>query len=182
MAITKSDVYDIQVGQPIDLRFVKTDIGARNNIPIIIRYAGLFVYTRNENKIWLWPEGATTNDDWIEANILGGVTPRVLFSIEAPLSALGDNGDIYFHDTPGGVVLYQKVAGDWGTPLGTFSKGGTVTPDSTVAYGATTSAILDGLYPTANPGDIVYNNSAAPPIQFTKLATGSWSVQIIEIA
>lgn len=179
MAITKSDVYDIQVGQPIDLRFVKTDIGARNNIPIIIRYAGLFVYTRNENKIWLWPEGATTNDDWIEANILGGVTPRVLFSIDAPLSALGDNGDIYFHDTPGGVVLYQKVAGDWGTPLGTIAKGGAVTSDDDVAFG-TTSAQLDIKYPDSQPGDIVWSNTGQ--IVFTKLGTGAWDYKSLSIA
>lgn len=179
MAIIKTDVYDVQVGQPIDLRFSKTDTGARDNIPIIIRYAGLIVYTRNENALWMWPVGATTNNDWVQLNVIGGVTPRAWFETDAPDSAEGNDGDIYFHDTPSGVVVYQKVAGDWGSPLGTIAKGGSVITDNDVAFG-TTSAQLDGKYPDSQPGDIVWSETGQ--IVFTKLATGKWDYKSLSIA
>lgn len=179
MAIIKTDVYDVQVGQPIDLRFSKTDIGARDNIPIITRYAGLIVYTRNENAFWMWPVGATTNDDWVQLDVIGGVTPRVWFSEDLPASNIGNDGDIYFFESPSGISVYQKIAGDWGSELGIFPKGSAVTLDNDVAFG-TTSSDLDAKYPDSQPGDIVWSDTGQ--IVFTKLGPNAWDYKSLSIA
>lgn len=184
MAIVKTDAYDVQVGQALDLRTVRTDVASRDNIPTVIRYPGLIVYTRNEDTYWVWPQGATSNADW---RPLTGSSAKseVFFSATAPAGAVGVDGDIYFHSTPVGIKLYQKKLGDWGLPLGTFPIGGAgagvlVTLNNAVAYGVTSSAWLEGQYPDSNPGDIVY--SEVNFVQFTKLAANKWSVQNIEIA
>lgn len=181
MPIEKSDTYIIRVGRPIDSRFTKSDTGARDNIPMIERYAGLVVHTIADQAFWYWPSTGTTNDDWVELDWLGGVTPRLWFETDAPASGDGNNGDIYFHDTPSGVVVYQKAAGDWGTPLGTIAKGGggAVTLDNDVAFG-TTSSDLDTKYPGASDGDIVWSNTGQ--IVFTKLGTGAWDYKSLSIA
>ena len=179
MPIEKSDNYIIRIGAPIDSRFTKSDTGARDNIPMLERYAGLVVHTIADQAFWYWPSTGTTNNDWVELDWLGGVTPRLWFETDAPDSAEGNNGDIYFHDTPSGVVVYQKVAGDWGSPLGTIAKGGSVITDNDVAFG-TTSAQLDGKYPDSQPGDIVWSETGQ--IVFTKLATGKWDYKSLSIA
>lgn len=179
MPIEKSDTYIIRVGRPIDSRFTKSDTGARDNIPMLERYAGLVVHTIADSAFWFWPSTGATNSDWVKLDWLGGVTPRLWFETGAPASNVGNNGDIYFYDTPSGVVVYQKVAGDWGTPLGTIAKGGKVTLDNDVAFG-TTSSNLDIKYPDSQPGDVVWSETGQ--IAFTKLAAGKWDYKSLSIA
>lgn len=182
MAIIKTDVYDVQVGQALDLRTVRTDVASRDNIPTIIRYPGLVVYTRNEDTYWVWPQGATTNTDW---RPLTGSSAKseVYFSAVAPNTAQGVDGDIYFHSKPDGIDIYQKRTGDWGVSLGTIPVGGAgvdSTLDNRVEYGVTTSTWLNTNYPDANIGDMVYSETNY--ILFWKIDNGKWSPINIEIA
>lgn len=179
MPIEKSDTYIIRVGRPIDSRFTKSDTGARDNIPMLERYAGLVVHTIADQGFWYWPDTGTTNADWIQLNWIGGVDPKVIFETNPPQSADGNNGDIYLYDTPSGVEVFQKVAGDWGSPLGTIRKGGSVTEDNEVAFG-TTSADLDTKYPDSQPGDTVWSDTGQ--IMFTKLGPGAWDYKSLSIA
>lgn len=180
MAITKTDVYDVQVGKPLDLRLAKTDVGARNNIPMAIRYPGMVVYTLAENSYWMWPPTGATNSDWVALPLLDSVSPRLWFESTAPTSGVGQDGDIYFFDTPSGVEIYQKTAGDWGTALGKISKGGSVTQNNTLTF-TTTSTDLGTEYPDAQPGDVVFSEHVSGHVQFTKLANNKWSMSSITI-
>lgn len=184
MAITKTDVYDVQAPFPLDLRIVRADIASRDAIPMNARYAGMWVQTLSPTeRYWRWPQGGTSNSSWEERVIGGGGTAlRVYWFAAPPDLETGGNGDLWYHEQASTITMYQKQAGAWNL-IGVFPKAdGTVTAtsDPSVEYGMT-SAQLTSAYPAAKPGDMVYNKSSQPPVLFTKLAGADWKVEITEI-
>lgn len=179
MSIVKTDVYDVQVGLPLDIRTVKTDVGARNNIPMAIRYPGLIVYTRNENAFWYWPQGGSNNDSWVQLFLTRPI-PTVYFGDTVPASNFGSDGDVYFVDTVASVDIYQKAAGDWGMPLGSIPKGVSMIKNNSLTF-ETSASTLNSLYPSAKPGDVVYSENASGSVEFIKRLDGNWSMQSITI-
>jgi len=123
MAQTLTDVFDIRIQFPIDLRTVKADINARNAIETLQRYEGLAVWVVSEQKLYRLV-GGITNDDWVDQTSANNGLQAVTVSTSAPTG--GNPGDIHFRNVSGGTDIYYNNAGSWGI-VGTIPTGG-ITP------------------------------------------------------
>ena len=126
MAQTLTDVFDIRIQFPIDLRMVKADINARNAIETLQRYEGLAVWVVSEQKLYRLI-GGITNDDWVDQ------TPANKWAASSNRKPSCPNrevipGDIHFRNVSGGTDIYYNNAGSWGI-VGTIPSGGPTTPD-----------------------------------------------------
>lgn len=147
MAITKTDVYDVQAPFALDLRLVKADMNARNAIGTFQRYFGMVVYTLSDGKFWLWPQGAVDNDDWVD--LFGNSDATIQSVVVNPgAPAGGSNGDIWLRQQGNVVSVYQNVEPAGWTALGDL-----------VIGSALQSVTVSASSPTGgNPGDIHFKN------------------------
>lgn len=174
MAQTLTDVFNIRVQFPIDLRTVKSDINARNAIEPLQRYEGLPVWVVSEQKLYRLI-GGITNDDWVDQTPNGGIQ-TVTVSSSTPTG--GNPGDIHFKTVSGGFEVWFNNLGTWGSvgTVPTGSSGPTRTPDPSLNF-ATTSADMESSHPTAAIGDIFYNVDGTEIYVATKMANGVWQIQ-----
>lgn len=172
MAITKTDVYDVQAPFALDLRLFKADLNARNAIGTFQRYLGMVVCVLNDYTFWQL-QGGTTNDDWVQVFLPDDTgVQSVVVNAGAPTG--GNDGDIWFRQVGSTVTVYQRVSGTW-TALGAIETGGaTYTLDPSTP---STNALsyLNTNYPSAKPGDQVYKTSGGMRRTWTCYATGAWS-------
>ena len=164
MAQTLTDVFDIRIQFPIDLRMVKGDINARNAIETLQRYEGLAVWVVSEQKLYRLV-GGITNDDWVDQTPANSGLQAVTVSTSAPTG--GNPGDIHFRNVSGGTEVWYNEGGTWGSK-GTIPSGGpTYTPDGALPTGAGFLAYLRTNYTNAKVGDVVYREGTTQLIKCT---------------
>lgn len=119
MAQTLTDVFDIRIQFPIDLRTVKADMNARNAIETFQRYEGLTVWVVAEQRKYRLI-GGIENTNWVDVTESAGLQ-AVTVSPSTPTG--GNPGDIHFKTVAGGFEVWYNNAGTWGS-VGTIPTGG----------------------------------------------------------
>jgi len=171
MAQTLTDVFDIRVQFPIDLRIVKADINARNAIETLQRYEGLAVWVVSEQKLYRLV-GGITNDDWVDQTPANNGLQAVTVSTSAPTG--GNPGDIHFRNVSGGTDVYYNNAGSWGI-VGTIPTGGTTYTLDPSLPDPPTKSYLNSNYPSAKVGDVVYWEGTTQVVEAKCYAAGEWN-------
>lgn len=171
MAQTLTDVFDIRVQFPIDLRTVKSDLNARNAIETFQRYEGLAVWVVSDQKLYRLI-GGITNDDWADQTPTNSGLQSVTVSTSAPTG--GNSGDIHFRNVTDGTEVWYNNAGTWGV-MGIIPTGSSAshTPDPSLPD-PPTNTYLNTNYPTAKPGDTVYWEGTTQLVTATCYAEGEW--------
>lgn len=171
MAQTLTDVFNIRVQFPIDLRTVKADLNARNAIETLQRYEGLAVWVVSEEKLYRLV-GGITNDDWVDQSPANNGLQAVTVSTSAPTG--GNPGDIHFRNVGGGTDVYYNNAGSWGV-VGTIPSGAPTYTSDPSTPNTNALSYLNSTYPNAKPGDQVYKTAGGMRRTWTCYAAGAWS-------
>lgn len=179
MAVPAIDPFDFTAPWPLDLRFRRDDIPGRDSIPTNHRWEGMPVYVTSE-QTWYYLRGGTGNENWA---VLGGSSgiQNVTFRVGTDPTG-GDNGDISFVERNDAIELWYRQGDSWGM-LGSWSNGGGVPPihERPGVDFQTTSATLNGWYPDAVEGEVVWGQDGSDVWVFTKRGA-NWSVRQEQIA
>lgn len=178
MAITKTDIYNVQAPFLLDDRNSKADLPSRDAIGTFQRAQGLLCFTISEKVLWLLA-GGTSNSDWVQVWPAVGTIQNAIVNSGAPTG--GNDGDMWFRQQGETLTIYQRVSGSW-TPLGNIQLGSvgiTATLNNSLDPFGETSASLDTTYPNAKVGDIVYTETGQT--KWEKLAAGKWTRTSLDI-
>lgn len=154
IAITTN--FDIKTGLPLDSRNVKADTTARDAIPLLERYIGLFVYVIADEILYYLKTGIT-DSDWEEFSgsggggasiVIGSVGAPQVVSSEIDLTLAAGAGDI--------LVFVESSGGDVPIGLADIVNGTPVAGQKVRIFGTSdtdTVSITDG-----NNGPITFTN------------------------
>lgn len=133
MAIFLSSQFRELAGLPIEEKMVMIDLTARDAIPTIERYDGLFSYVVAEQKTYQL-QGGITNSDWVEIGGATGITPGVQYRwtweelqsgyfiqsedlgdiIFSKFDIFGEDETIFFNSlSSGGRLIFTANDGSW---------------------------------------------------------------------
>lgn len=169
MAVTVTDVFDVQVQFPLDLRLVKPDVNGRDAIGTFQRFEGLAVWTVSEQKLWRLV-GGISNTNWVDQTPAGGSGLQAV-TVSSATPTGGNPGDIHFKVVAEGTEVWYNNAGSWGAVgliPATF-----VAPEINNSLSLSeTSSTLNLAYPTATAGFTVISKTAG--IKYVKIDGTDW--------
>lgn len=186
MAVVRTDPFDFRAPFPLDLRNRRADLNGRNSIEINARWPGMLVWVDSERVLYLLDAGEGDkgdNDRWRQVYPATDIDRQNVTFLTDTEPTGGADGDISFVDNTGDSVVqvWYRVAGVWAM-LGQWSYGGV--PPIHERPGVdfqTTSAALNGWYPDAVEGEVVWGEDGSDVWVFTKRGS-NWSVRQEQIA
>lgn len=181
MAVVSVDPFDFKAPFPLDLRMRRANIGERDTIPTNNRWEGMLVYVISE-QTWYGLVGGVGNENWVEIGQGGAAGGGNVTWLNNTIPTGGHDGDVAYNDTGNEIQLWYRQGGAWGM-LGSWGNGGELPPihERAGVDFQTTSSELNGWYPDAVEGEVVWGQDGSDVWVFTKRGS-NWSVRQEQIA
>jgi hypothetical protein len=151
MAIVKTESFDFQLGAPPEIRMQVASVNARDNIPTIIRWRGMQVYTTDTDQLFVLAGPVADDASWKEIAIgsVGRIQIATVGDID-PDNGDGGEGDLYYQNIEEGTRIWQKSSGGVWQIKGDLSGGGGVPLKMRVVISGVSSLIMNWSTPDSN--------------------------------